>query len=368
MKKKVAIIGAGFTGLSAARTFAEAGYDVQVFEKEETIGGVCSDYEKDGCIIQKYGPHIFHTNDETAYKFVCRFGEMKKFEHRAKARTKMGFIDYPINYNSLEILYATDVERAIHMMNDDIEIAKTIFEGERDRNFRVAAICNLGQRIYDEVIHHYTKLQWQRDPHQVPFEVFSRMRISYDRTGLFFPDRWVCLPVKGYSVLFAAMANHPNIHIQPRHVVACDLDWLTDEYDYTINTGPCGILLGEENNETLKLEFGYIDEPAFSLMPQHGVINYCDSGPFTRATNYGMFNGIPGCLDFIISERPSKNGLELYPVRTKNNIKIHEDQKERLMRKGVHTVGRLGDYKYINMDQAVLNGIGIAKSIIEWEE
>lgn len=38
-QKKIAVIGAGFAGLSAAAYLAKIGYDVTVFEKNETIGG-----------------------------------------------------------------------------------------------------------------------------------------------------------------------------------------------------------------------------------------------------------------------------------------------------------------------------------------
>ena len=48
MKKKIAIIGSGFSSLSAACYLAKSGLDVTVFEKNATIGGRARRFSKDG--------------------------------------------------------------------------------------------------------------------------------------------------------------------------------------------------------------------------------------------------------------------------------------------------------------------------------
>ncbi|MGD1978449.1 MAG: phytoene desaturase family protein [Akkermansiaceae bacterium] len=55
---KVAVIGAGLGGLSAAISLRAAGYDVEVFEKNERIGGKLNLLEKDGYTFD-LGPSIF---------------------------------------------------------------------------------------------------------------------------------------------------------------------------------------------------------------------------------------------------------------------------------------------------------------------
>jgi len=48
MKSKVSVIGSGFASLSAACYLAKDGYDVTIYEKNETIGGRARQYKKDG--------------------------------------------------------------------------------------------------------------------------------------------------------------------------------------------------------------------------------------------------------------------------------------------------------------------------------
>jgi phytoene desaturase len=48
MKKKVVIIGSGFSSLSASCYLAKNGFEVSVFEKNNTFGGRASQFKKDG--------------------------------------------------------------------------------------------------------------------------------------------------------------------------------------------------------------------------------------------------------------------------------------------------------------------------------
>ena len=48
MKNKIAIIGSGFSALSAACYLAKDGFNVSVFEKNDTVGGRCRQFKKDG--------------------------------------------------------------------------------------------------------------------------------------------------------------------------------------------------------------------------------------------------------------------------------------------------------------------------------
>lgn len=60
--KKIAIIGAGFSGLSAATCLAHAGYEVTVFEKNSTAGGRARQLDADGYIFDM-GPSWYWMPD-----------------------------------------------------------------------------------------------------------------------------------------------------------------------------------------------------------------------------------------------------------------------------------------------------------------
>ena len=55
---KIAILGAGISGVAAARMLAEDGHDVTVFEKSERAGGLCKSRVVDGFTFYDAGGHI----------------------------------------------------------------------------------------------------------------------------------------------------------------------------------------------------------------------------------------------------------------------------------------------------------------------
>ena len=69
------IIGAGFAGAVTARRLAEdGGKRVLVLERRGHIGGNAYDCpNRAGVLVHRYGPHIFHTNDQRVYQYLSRF-------------------------------------------------------------------------------------------------------------------------------------------------------------------------------------------------------------------------------------------------------------------------------------------------------
>jgi protoporphyrinogen oxidase len=62
---RIFIIGAGYTGLSAAYDLARAGYDVEVFESDEAIGGLAGSFEvSPGVRLEKFYHHWFSSDKE----------------------------------------------------------------------------------------------------------------------------------------------------------------------------------------------------------------------------------------------------------------------------------------------------------------
>ena len=72
--KKIAVIGAGYTGLSAAYDLVRAGHQVTIFEKEDDIGGLAGTFElAPGRRIEKFYHHWF-TSDVDVLDFVKELG------------------------------------------------------------------------------------------------------------------------------------------------------------------------------------------------------------------------------------------------------------------------------------------------------
>ena len=61
-KKRIAVIGAGPAGLTAAYCLIKKGFDVDVFEADSQVGGMCKTIELWGCKVD-IGPHRFFSSD-----------------------------------------------------------------------------------------------------------------------------------------------------------------------------------------------------------------------------------------------------------------------------------------------------------------
>lgn len=73
MNKSVIVIGSGFASLSASCYLAKAGYDVTIYEKNDTVGGRCRQFTKDGFTFD-IGPSWYWMPD-IFDKFFADFGK-----------------------------------------------------------------------------------------------------------------------------------------------------------------------------------------------------------------------------------------------------------------------------------------------------
>ena len=77
------IIGAGFAGaVLAERLATQQNKKILLVEKRQHIGGNCYDYrDKNGIIVHKYGPHLFHSNSRQVWDYLSKFTEWDIYQH-----------------------------------------------------------------------------------------------------------------------------------------------------------------------------------------------------------------------------------------------------------------------------------------------
>ena len=76
MKKKIAIIGAGYTGLTIGYRLLKAGFDVTIYEKENFAGGLASGFQLDGLPMEKIW-HFLYMSDRDALALAEELGVKK---------------------------------------------------------------------------------------------------------------------------------------------------------------------------------------------------------------------------------------------------------------------------------------------------
>ena len=382
--EKIIIVGAGFSGATIARLFADSGKDVIVMDKRDTIGGNAYDcYNKNDILIQPYGPHIFHTNEKKVFEFLSRFTEWTKYEHKVLAAVRKDkFVPVPFNLTSLFMLYPNDkAERIKKILIDEIGLDKKvpILQLKKHEN---AEVRKFGDFVYKHIFYIYTMKQWGFKPEQLGAEVMNRVPVYVSYEDRYFTDEFQYMPKEGFTELIRNMLCHPRIKLKLGTDANKEISLGEDKIYYKdkeldgmlIYTGCVDELFdykfGVLPYRSLKFKFETIKKPSYQ---PSAVVNYTTSHKYTRITEFTKFTCEEKENTVIVKEysKPFKRGKNIpyYPIPIAKNIAHYEEYKEHAKNyKNLYLLGRLANYKYINMDIAVKNAMELFDKINEIEE
>lgn len=360
---KILIVGAGVSGATIARRAAEKGNTVTVIDRKEHIGGNCYDYFDDnGICVHQYGTHIFHTDNKEVWNFVSRFTKWYPYQHKVVALVDGMEVPIPFNLNSIhqifpELIAKTLEEKLIEKFGFNVkvpilELRKT---GDKDLQF-------LADFIYEKVFLHYTLKQWDMKPEDLDPAVTGRVPVYISRDNRYFQNKYQGIPLEGYTKLIENMLNHKSIQVKLN--TEFDHDML-NSFDKVFYTGPIDEFFdykfGELPYRSLKFEFLTFDREYFQ---KNSVINYPCNYDFTRIGEYKYFLDTKSKKTVVSYEYPQPFVLgendRYYPIVKNENIALYNRYLE-LSKKydKVQFLGRLGDYKYYDMDKAILKAISI---------
>lgn len=382
--RKIAVLGCGLTGATIANILADNDCEVTIFEKEEDLGGMCADKmnENFGIIVSKYGPHIFHTNNEEVYGYISKFAEFVDYNHEVLAKTNKGLLPWPINRETIcKVFDEEDFEKAKRKWDIDIQLTNLDLDRSKQKeSFETVAKRKAGSRLYNLFMKKYTETQWQRKASELPAEIFGRVRFEDSNERKFFKDKYVKMPKDGFTQMIKNMVTKTNITIIKKEITRSDLIKLQLEFDNIVSTIPVDTFFNVQPLEMIKVMItnylinkdGVMDENVKDLLNSElGVLNICNSDTTTRITNYSkLFHNeiTKNNFTIIAKEKPSINGYPLYPIATKENVKRARLYVNALKYKeNIISAGRLGKYKYINMDEAIADGIKTAKILLGME-
>lgn len=363
MKTNVLIVGAGISGLTVARVLAEAGKRVLIVEKRFHLGGNCYDeYDEYGILIHRYGPHIFHTRYKEVWDFLSRFTRWRYYQHRVLAWVKGRFVPFPISPLTLEVLYGrkfSEEEFRAHLEKVKVPLTRP------PQNSKEVIVSQVGEDLYQTFFENYTKKQWGRSPEELLPEVCARIPVRFSRDTRYFDDPWQGIPLDGYTKMFERMVIHPNIGL------ILGVDYLSHREDFKaetiIYTGPLDAFFDYCFGPLPYRRLAFVFETHFkeSFQPA-AVVNYPNDYDFTRITEYKKLTGQKHSFTTISYEYPGETGVDCYPIPAPDYFELRQKYLDLARQeKKVHFLGRLGTYRYLNMDQAVLEALELAQNILK---
>lgn len=365
----VLVVGCGLTGSVAARCMAERGKHVEIWERRAHIGGNMYDYVDDhGFLVQKYGPHTFHTKKKDLYDYMCRFERWQDYKLTCGAVWDGKYTPTPFNFTTIDTFYPPEQAASLR------EKLQNVFEGREFATVvEVLEHPDPDIRAYAEYLFQndyapYTAKQWGVSPAEIDPSVLKRvpLRFSYDEG--YFDDPYQVMPVHSFSRFFENLLDHPNITVKlgvealDRLSVRDNVLWLdrTEVSFPVIYTGALdelfGCVFGRLPYRSLRFEWKYTERDSVQPAP---VVAYPQEKDYTRITEYKKLpiqNG-PGSSYAVEYPLPYQDGTYMepyYPILTETSQKQYAQYRELADRiPSLILCGRLADFKYYNMDQAL---------------
>jgi UDP-galactopyranose mutase len=360
------IVGAGFAGsVLAERLASQAGKKVLIIDRRPHVGGNAYDqYNEDGLLIHRYGPHIFHTNSERIFTYLSAFTAWRPYEHRVLAQVDGMLLPIPINRTTVNRLYQLDLQTEAECEAFFAERAEPVTACKTSEE---VVVSKVGRELYEKFFRGYTRKQWGMDPSELDAQVTARVPTRTNTDDRYFTDTYQAMPRHGYTRLFERLLSHPNIKV----MLNCDYRELQGviPYQELIFTGPIDQYFNycfgklpyrslEFRHETLEQEWA---------LPV-AVVNYPNEQerPYTRVTEFKHLTGQEHPKTGVVYEYPKAQGEPYYPIPKAECTALYQKYKALAeATTGVQFVGRLATYKYYNMDQVVGQALATYEKIVE---
>jgi UDP-galactopyranose mutase len=361
------VVGAGLAGATVAERLAsELGARVLVVERRDHVAGNCYDLsDADGLRYHRYGPHIFHTNSPAVVAYLSQFTTWRPYEHRVRARVGDTLVPIPINRTTINTLYGLDLDEA----GAAAFLAARAVPTPRIANSEDLIVSRIGRELYETFFRDYTRKQWGLDPADLDPTVCGRIPTRTDDDDRYFTDRFQAMPSDGYTAMVKRMLAHPKIEI----ALGTDFATVADRvhFNHLVFTGPIDEFFqhryGRLPYRSLRFEFTTHDRP---WVQDVGCINEPSAAvPYTRTTEYKHLTGQTHAKTIVSREYATAEGEPYYPIPRPETRELYA-RYARLaaVERAVTFVGRLAEYRYYNMDQAVASALATFETLATMSE
>ena len=356
------IVGAGLFGAVFAHEAKKVGKRCLIVEKRPHVAGNIYTENIEGINVHRYGAHIFHTSNKYIWEYVNQFAEFNNFVNSPLAHYRGKLYNLPFNMNTFYVMWGVKTPAEAEAMIQKQRVDAFI---EVPKNLEEQAISLVGKDIYEILIKGYTEKQWGRECKDLPASIIRRLPVRFTYDNNYFNDRYQGIPIGGYTALIEKMIKGVDIRLNTDYLESREeLDQLADK---VVFTGPIdayfGYKLGALNYRSVRFETEILEEPNYQGV---AVVNYTERDvPYTRIIEHKHFAFGKQDKTIISKEYPSewKLGDEpYYPVNNAENMELYE-QYQKLAEQKANVIfgGRLGSYKYYDMDQVISEALKLAE-------
>lgn len=358
------LVGSGLYAGVFAYLAGQKGKSCLVVEKRDHIGGNISCQEMEGINVHRYGAHIFHTSNRKVWQFVNGLAEFNRYTNSPVANFHGEMYNMPFNMNTFSRMWGVSTPA---QAKKKIEEQRASVKG-RPRNLEEQAIRLVGTDLYRKLIKGYTEKQWGRDCKELPAFIIKRIPVRFTYDNNYFNDLYQGIPLGGYNVITEKLFEGC--------CVLLNSDYLEDKAHYdslgetVVYTGMIdayfGYCFGRLEYRSLRFETETVDTDNYQGV---AVVNYTDrETPYTRVIEHKHFELGTQPKSVITREYPVDwaPGLEpYYPVNDEKNQELYL-QYAAMAASENHVVfgGRLGEYKYYDMDKVIESAMKKAEEIL----
>ncbi|MBR3236710.1 UDP-galactopyranose mutase [Candidatus Saccharibacteria bacterium] len=373
------IVGAGIFGATVAERLAVAEKKVLVIDRREHLAGNIYSYtdDKTGIEVHKYGSHIFHTELDEVWEYITKFTDFNDYVHTVDTRHDGKLYPMPINLDTINMLYNTDMsaeEAEIFVAEEAEKDAKRLGISE-PKNFEEKGISLVGEKLYTAFLKNYTEKQWNTSAKNLSADILKRIPVRFSHDNRYFMTaKHQGIPKDGYTKMVEKMLDHENIEIR----LGVDFKDLKNELPEGIKIVYCGQIdelldykLGVLPWRSLKFEEEKVEEGL-----GEAVINEADAEvPYTRTHDYKFYQVhqpevVKQKKSIIAREYPNdyeKGGEAYYPVDNEESRGLYQ-KYVKLCKEcypGLVLGGRLGAYQYWDMDKAIYNALKLVTELLK---
>lgn len=369
------VVGAGIFGATVAERLASAGKKVLVIDRRDHLAGNIYSYTdpETGIEVHKYGSHIFHTEMDEVWDYITKFTEFNDYVHTVNTRHDGKLYPMPINLDTINLLYGTDMsaEEAEKFVDEEARKDTERLGIKEPRNFEEKGISLVGEKLYDAFLKNYTEKQWHTPAKNLSADILSRIPVRFSHDSRYFMTaEHQGIPCDGYAKMVERMLDSNNIEVK----LGVDFKDIEKDLPGDIKTVYCG-----QVDELLNYELGVLPYRSLKFEEEktenglgEAVINEADKDvPYTRAHDYKYYQVnqpevINQKISIIAREYPAdfeKGGEAYYPVNNEKSAKLYEEYVKLAKERYPNLIlgGRLGAYRYWDMDKAIKNALELSK-------